>query len=214
MRPFEIEDSPPLVREVRLRSLLSLATTPMVVVDHQRRFVDANPMACEVLGAPREAILSRRADDFTADVDGFDIERFWFRFMHDGRLNGAYPARRLDGQLRPVVYAATANVVPGLHMAIFAEGTTAEEESHETLLHRPRSRLTPREREVLGLIAGGRTDREIAQRLYLSPATVRTHTSNAMGKFGAHTRAQAVAIAIRRGEIEFESEAQPEERSA
>jgi DNA-binding CsgD family transcriptional regulator len=51
------------------------------------------------------------------------------------------------------------------------------------------------------MIADGLTDREIAARLVLSPATARTHARNLIGKLGAHTRAQAVAIAIRRGEI-------------
>jgi len=88
---------------------MSLATTPMVVADHGRRLVEANPTACELLGGPREAILSRRIDDLTADEGGFDLERFWSRFMQDGRANGSYPAKRLDGQLCPVVISHRAS---------------------------------------------------------------------------------------------------------
>jgi len=51
------------------------------------------------------------------------------------------------------------------------------------------------------MIADGLTDREIAERLVLSPATARTHARNLIGKLGAPTRAQAVAIAIGRGEL-------------
>jgi PAS domain S-box-containing protein len=185
---------------VRLRSLLNLATTPMVVADHNRRFVDCNPMASELLGASREAILCRRVDDFTADEGGFDVERFWSRLMEEGRLNGSYPCKRLNGRLRPVVYAATANLVPGLHMAIFAKGTNGSSDD-PPLPHRRGSPLTPRELEILQMIASGLTDREIASRLVLSQATARTHARNLIGKLGAHTRAQAVALAIRRGEI-------------
>jgi len=61
--------------------------------------------------------------------------------------------------------------------------------------------LSPREREVLDLLANGLTGEEAAVRLSLSPETIRTHIRNAMGKLGARTRVHAVAIAMRRGEI-------------
>jgi PAS domain S-box-containing protein len=200
VRTFEPENPPPRVREARLRSLLTLSTTPMIVADHRRRLVDANPMAAELLGASREAILCRRIDDFTAYEGGFSLERLWARFIAEGCVNGSYPVKRLDGELRPVVYVATADVVPGLHMAVFAKGSNAVETPKPLPLVRP-SKLTPREREILQMIADGLTDREIAGRLTLSPATARTHARNLIGKLGAHTRAQAVAIGIRRGEI-------------
>lgn len=55
--------------------------------------------------------------------------------------------------------------------------------------------LTARERQILGLLAYGLNGREIAARLFLSPATVRTHVQNAMQKLGARTRAQAIVLA-------------------
>ena len=61
--------------------------------------------------------------------------------------------------------------------------------------------LSPREREVLDLLAGGLNGEEVAVRLVLSPETVRTHVRNAMEKLGAKTRVHAVAIALRKGEI-------------
>ena len=59
--------------------------------------------------------------------------------------------------------------------------------------------LTAREAEVLGLIAGGLSDREIAERLVLSPHTVHRHVANVRTKLGLPTRAAAVAAAARRG---------------
>ena len=56
--------------------------------------------------------------------------------------------------------------------------------------------LSPREHEILGLLAEGLTGREIARRLYLSPETVRTHIRNATKRLGAKTRVQAVAIML------------------
>ena len=55
--------------------------------------------------------------------------------------------------------------------------------------------LTDREREVMALVAYGLTNREIAERLVVSPATAKTHVSRAMGKLHAHDRAQLVVLA-------------------
>jgi DNA-binding NarL/FixJ family response regulator len=63
----------------------------------------------------------------------------------------------------------------------------------------PRSALTPRERQVLGLLAGGQTNREIADRLHLSPHTVKEHASGLYRKLGVRNRAEAVQRAERLG---------------
>ena len=55
--------------------------------------------------------------------------------------------------------------------------------------------LSEREHEVLELIAEGLSNREVAQRLFISPRTVKRHTSNIYGKLGVHSRTQAVARA-------------------
>jgi DNA-binding NarL/FixJ family response regulator len=63
----------------------------------------------------------------------------------------------------------------------------------------PAPLLTEREREVLDLIAAGSTNREIAERLYLSPHTVKEHTSALYRKLRARNRAEAVQRAQRIG---------------
>jgi DNA-binding NarL/FixJ family response regulator len=55
--------------------------------------------------------------------------------------------------------------------------------------------LTRREREVLSLLAAGRSARQIARQLVISPRTVGTHIQNVLSKLGVHSRAQAVALA-------------------
>ena len=55
--------------------------------------------------------------------------------------------------------------------------------------------LTEREQEILALIADGLTNREIGDRLYISPGTVKAHSSSIYGKLGVHSRTQAVARA-------------------
>lgn len=59
--------------------------------------------------------------------------------------------------------------------------------------------LTPREREVLVLVAAGLSNDEIAERMVISPATAKTHVSRAMIKLGARDRAQLVVFAYESG---------------
>ncbi|MCM3870348.1 MAG: response regulator transcription factor [Pyrinomonadaceae bacterium] len=63
--------------------------------------------------------------------------------------------------------------------------------------------LTAREIEVLGQIAGGNRNRDIAEQLFISEDTVKVHVKHIMEKLGASDRTQAVAIAVRRGIIQL-----------
>jgi DNA-binding NarL/FixJ family response regulator len=64
-------------------------------------------------------------------------------------------------------------------------------------------RLTAREREILHLIAEGADNKTIADRLVVSPHTVRTHVQNLLAKLGAHSKLEALTIAARRGLVEL-----------
>jgi DNA-binding CsgD family transcriptional regulator len=59
--------------------------------------------------------------------------------------------------------------------------------------------LTPRETEVLALVAAGRSNRQIAQALFISPKTVGVHVSNILAKLGVAGRVEAAAVAHRLG---------------
>ena len=63
--------------------------------------------------------------------------------------------------------------------------------------------LTKREMEVLQHIAGGNRNRDIAQQLFISEETVKVHVKHIMDKLGATDRTQAIAIAARRGYLQF-----------
>jgi DNA-binding CsgD family transcriptional regulator len=65
---------------------------------------------------------------------------------------------------------------------------------------RPRAKLTPREREVLELIAQGRANHEIATALYISHSTAKVHVRHIFEKLGVRTRAEAALFAASNGE--------------
>lgn len=88
---------------------------------------------------------------------------------------------------------------------IVASGRTYVDASLAPTLVRPETisipQLTARERDVLRLLADGLRTEEVAQRLFISPETVRTHLRKAMDKLEAETRTQAVAEALRQAII-------------
>ena len=64
--------------------------------------------------------------------------------------------------------------------------------------------LTPREVDVLRLIAAGNTNKQIADQLSIGEASVKSHVANILSKLGANDRAHAVTIGLRRGIIDVE----------
>ena len=141
-----------------------------------------------------------------------------------GAIEGWYHLPLPTGRVMPVEFSATANVLPGRHLSVVMprpRRTRAASVHSEVRAQRGRMvmvrreadwtrivrhagqlLLTEREREVLGQVAGGLTGIEIANDMTVSPETIKSHVQNAMAKLGAHTRAHAVAIALRTGQIE------------
>jgi DNA-binding NarL/FixJ family response regulator len=95
----------------------------------------------------------------------------------------------LTGALETVADGGT-YVDPRLRPALLSRQTTQRMPS-----------LSKREREIMDLLSQGLTGEDVAERLFLSSETVKTHIRNAMSKLEAHTRVHAVAIALREGYI-------------
>lgn len=122
-------------------------------------------------------------------------EQYFFEMLNAGAA-GYIPKRAAPDDL----VAAIRVVAQG---NVFLHATLAQFLVRD-VLQEPHSRadddgLTPREREVLTLIAEGLTSREIAERLIISPKTVDRHRENIMTKLNLHTRAELVRYAVERG---------------
>ncbi|MFE1962637.1 MULTISPECIES: response regulator transcription factor [unclassified Streptomyces] len=87
----------------------------------------------------------------------------------------------------------------GLIATFLAQSGTASDGRDPAVNAERLTALTGREREVLVLVAGGHSNDEIAERLAVSPLTVKTHVNRAMAKLGARDRAQLVVIAYESG---------------
>jgi PAS domain S-box-containing protein len=186
---------------IAVRTLFERTVTPMLLADDERRYRDANDPVLELLGVSREEVLSRRIDDFTSQDVRQGLDAQWRAFLAQGEQSGLFTLLRPDGRSVDVHFSATANLVDGLHLAIFSPPGTENEWFEQPLSASNEERLTEREREVLTRLALGETGEEVAAHLFISPHTVRRHVANAREKLGARTRAQAIAIALRRREL-------------
>ncbi|MFI9049662.1 response regulator [Streptomyces sp. NPDC053427] len=111
----------------------------------------------------------------------------------DDMLNAIRIAAAGEALLSPVA-------TKGLIAKFLAQGGSSDEEGGPGGRGAERlATLTGREREVLVLVAGGLSNDEIAERLAVSPLTVKTHVNRAMAKLGARDRAQLVVIAYESG---------------
>ncbi|NBE54298.1 LuxR C-terminal-related transcriptional regulator [Streptomyces boluensis] len=103
---------------------------------------------------------------------------------------------RLLNVVRGVLRDET-HLPPALLTGVLRELTAARK--HRTESERLVESLTPREREVLRCMVAGLGRKAVAERLFLSPHTVRTHMQNVLGKLGVHSTLAAVALARRAG---------------
>ena len=128
----------------------------------------------------------------------FDLDEYVYEALHGGAsgflLKNAPPERLVEG-IR-VVAQGEALLAPSVTRRVIEE-----------FVHQPRGanrpseleELTAREREVLALLAHGRTNQEIATELVVSRGTAKTHVARVLGKLGLRDRIQAVIFAYENG---------------
>ena len=161
--------------------------TPLLLIDDRRRYVDVNDAACESFGMTREELLRARTGDRTPSDLQRRVEDLRPRLQADLPITAPWAFLDAEGRRHEVYVHLHPNAVDGHDLLILLDAPAAA----------PASGLTPREREITALLADGCDGREIAERLVLSPETVRTHIRNAMERTNARTRAHLIAIALR-----------------
>ena len=128
----------------------------------------------------------------------FDLDEYVFEALRIGAsgflVKSTEPAELLHAVR--VVTAGDALLSPGVTKRLVAEFAQRAKNPASTPALEA---LTDREREVMGLVAEGLSNEEIAERLVVSPATAKTHVSRAMVKLGARDRAQLVVFAYETG---------------
>lgn len=107
----------------RLRALFEYSLDAIVLADDSGQYVEVNPAACELLGAPREALLASRVHDLAMPELAEAFDKGWRAFLTIGERSGEYALRRQDGTTRDVEFRAVAHVLPGMHLAILRDVT-------------------------------------------------------------------------------------------
>lgn len=179
--------------------LLSRTRTAVLLADDERRCIDANHGACRLLRVTRNHLLARPLDEWLPAGDRESMQATWADLLQRGAVAGRIHLRVPPGEPAAVEFTATAHVVPGRHLVILSPLEVAGASAAADGAHG--AAMSAREREVMELVAAGATTDQVAGRLFISQETVRRHVKNVMTKLDAHTRAQAVAIALRRGEL-------------
>jgi len=165
-----------VLMDVRMPDMDGLAATRLITED-------------ETLAAVRVLVLTT-----------FEIDEYVFAALRAGAsgfLGKGVEAEDLQDAIR-VIARGDALLSPvatrGLITRFLSGATEIADQAEERL-----TELTDRERDVMIMVAAGRTNDEIAEQLRISPFTAKTHVNRAMAKLGAHDRAQLVIMAYETG---------------
>jgi DNA-binding NarL/FixJ family response regulator len=151
--------------------------------------IEATRQICQTAGLPTRIII----------LTTFDLDEYVYAALRAGAsgfLLKDAPREQLYHAVRTVA-AGDALLAPSVTRRLIEQhvrGTVPAPDLSDMV-----SRLTDREREVLRLIAAGLSNGEIAARLFLGEATVRTHVGHIFAKTGSRDRAQAIVFAYRSG---------------
>jgi PAS domain S-box-containing protein len=178
-------------------AVFAASENPMAIVDANRWVVSANGALQRLLSRAEEEIVGRSIDESLPPADQRTIADRWRAMLTRGEGHGV---QRLvvDRDVHTTVsYAAHVAHIGGRLVILVV--LMADRERDGSGSDSPPASLTPRELEIIRRIALGATSREIADDLFVTTETVRTHVRNAMTKTGTRTRAHLVAGAICRG---------------
>ena len=170
----------------------------MVLLDDDRRHVEVNGAYVQLLGYRPSELIGRPVSELRADGATVSAER-WHAALRQKQFTGTIELLRADGgrRHRGVRGSPRDRHRPAAHAV---RGSESRPRSAAARRRRCRRRhapdLSPRELDVVKLLALGFSGPEVAEELRIAHNTVRTHTRNAMTKVGARSRAQLVAMSL------------------
>ena len=173
----------------------------MILADDARRIVDVNGAFLQLLGHPRAKVVNRHLWEFVAG-EPLMTPRQWAAALAERRFSGEAELVRADGTTVGVQWGATTEEVTGRRLVLVVALSVSGRGRGLRLaaeFEASGGALRDREREIVRLVAMGRTGPEIADELQISHNTVRTHIRNSMQRVGAHSRAHLVAKALGEG---------------
>ena len=162
-----------VLMDIRMPGMDGLAATRAIAVDRR-------------LAAVRIVVLTT-----------FGLDEYVFEAIRSGASGFLVKDTEPDELIQAVRVVATGEALlsPSVTKQLLLEFASRAKEPVAAGLEE----LTDREREIVALVGEGLSNQEIAERLFVSPATAKTHVSRAMGKLGARDRAQLVVIAYESG---------------
>ncbi|MEU2490165.1 response regulator transcription factor [Streptomyces sp. NPDC007883] len=151
------------------------------------------------LEATRRILTGARGEPRVIILTTFDLDRYVYAALSAGAsgflLKDVTP-EQLTAAVR-TVRTGDALLAPAITRRLVKR--FAQQGGDTAALHRDLASLTPRELEVLGLLARGLSNAELAARLHLAEATVKTHVARILAKLGLRDRVQAVIVAYETG---------------
>jgi DNA-binding NarL/FixJ family response regulator len=194
---FETEDGMELIGEAadgRAAVELVRRTRPdVVLMDVRMPLMDGIEALREIVADPR------LADTRVVMLTTFELDEYVFEALRAGASGFLIKDTEPADLLRAIRVAARGESLLSPTVTRRLINEFAARPSPRWAPHPNMGSLTDREREIVGLVAEGLSNDGIAERLVLSPATVRTHVSRAMMKLDARDRAQLVVFAFQSG---------------
>src|SRR3954452_10817416 len=166
----------------------------MVLLDADRKHVEVNSAYLQLVGYTRQSLLGRPVYDLVVGGPMLS-DREWKALILRDQFDGQAELVCADGAKVAVDLAGHPAIVMGSRLVVFVVMRTGRGGRFRS---DPGSsttggRLSPRELEVVSLIAEGYTGREMASELQLATHTINAHVRNAMSKIDARSRAQLIA---------------------
>ena len=176
--------------------LFERTTNPVTVLDEARCFFEINQPGLDLFGRRRAELIGSSIVDLVKPEERAASATGWAELLRVGYNEGTRTFVRPDGSEIEFEFAARLAIVGERRLGIYVILPQGGSWTLSAPTADSGTSLTPREREIVTLIAMGRGTTELAQELHISPDTVRTHVRNAMAKAGVHTRAELVAVVM------------------